>query len=93
VGGPTEPREIAEAVGDGHSAARTYYTCDEPHDVPHADWWVDWRDGEILERIRMWPAPVIVGSTLEGASRALQHTLLDLLEEAERLHNRCRFVD
>jgi hypothetical protein len=53
----TEPREMfGPTTANGHTAARAFYTCDESHpaDVPHADWWVDWYDGERHERIRIF---------------------------------------
>lgn len=55
----------------GHTAARAFYNRGEPHsvDVPHADWWVDWYDGERRERIRIFDPSMgdkNAGSTWSG---------------------------
>lgn len=49
-----EPREVWRNPDlNGHDVARAFYTCVAEHDLPHVDWWTDWRDFSVLERIRI----------------------------------------
>jgi hypothetical protein len=54
---------------NGHELARSYHSCEAGHEsITHADWWTDWQDSEVIERIRIFdPSLGDGGTTWSGA--------------------------
>lgn len=70
----TPPREIfGPSTISGVVLARAFYTCEADHEqIPHADWWTDWHDDTVRERIMICDPSLgdVGGTTWSGVELA-----------------------